>query len=419
MEIKSARSFTQNFLILFTGNSIGQAIPFVLAPFISRLYKPEEIAVQENFLAMTSLIAIVAAARFDLAILIPSDDKKAKSLFSLSFIITAIVSLLSLSTLFFSEHIALFYKTPELSDYIAFLSPSIFLLSALSIYNQWVLRNKKYPLLTSMRVLQSLVQNSGYVLLGFLGWGILGLFWAWIIGLFLPVFWMFIQERGIFKSLSFTRKELKEVAIEHRDFPMVNSIHAFTDILATQFLLYWLITNNFGALALGLFSVMNRYLRAPLNLVGSAVGQLYFREVGAKRGDTTEQLKLFYRSIRIISLVTIPAMVIILLKGPWIFEMYLGENWREAGVLAQIMSPAILFNFLASVVSTTPLIFEKQKPAYIIGLSGHLLSLGALFIGSLSSYNFHQILVVYSGVLSLNYLFLIFWYRSLIIKAAQ
>jgi O-antigen/teichoic acid export membrane protein len=230
---------------------------------------------------------------------------------------------------------------------------------------------------------------------------------------------MFIQERGIFKSLSFTRKELKDVAIEHRDFPLVNSIHAFTDILATQFLLYWLITNNFGALALGLFSVMNRYLRAPLNLVGSAVGQLYFREVGAKRGDTTEQLKLFYRSIRIISMVTIPAMIIILLKGPWIFEMYLGENWREAGVLAQIMSPAILFNFLASVVSTTPLIFEKQKPAYVIGLSGHLLSLGALFIGSLTSYNFHQILVVYSGVLSLNYLFLIFWYRSLIIKSAQ
>ncbi len=76
MEIKSARSFTQNFLILFTGNSIGQAIPFILAPFISRLYKPEEIAVQENFLAMASLIAIVAAARFDLAILIPLTKRK-------------------------------------------------------------------------------------------------------------------------------------------------------------------------------------------------------------------------------------------------------------------------------------------------------------------------------------------------------
>ncbi len=419
MEIKSARSFTQNFLILFTGNSIGQAIPFVLAPFISRLYKPEEIAVQENFLAMASLIAIVAAARFDLAILIPTDDKKAKSLFSLSFIITSLVSLFSLSTLFFSEDIARFYKTPELSDYIVFLAPSIFLLSALSIYNQWVLRNKKYPLLTSMRVLQSIVQNSGYVVLGYLGWGISGLFWAWTIGLFLPVLWMFLQERGIFKSLSFSGKELKDVAIEHRDFPMVNSIHAFTDILATQFLLYWLITNNFGALALGLFSVMNRYLRAPLNLVGSAVGQLYFREVGAKRGDKTDQLKLFYRSIRIISMVTIPAMILILFKGPWIFEMYLGENWREAGVLAQIMSPAILFNFLASVVSTTPLIFEKQKPAYIIGLSGHLLSLGVLFIGSFGEFTFHQILVVYSGVLSLYYLFLIFWYRSLIMKTAQ
>ncbi|HPH81087.1 MAG TPA: oligosaccharide flippase family protein [Flavobacteriales bacterium] len=418
MSSKSSRSFTQNFLILFTGNSIGQAIPFLLAPFISRIYKPEEIAVQENFLAMASLIAIVAAGRFDLAILIPTDDKKAKSLFSLSFIITTIVSLLSLITLLFTNQIAQFYNTPELSQYLVFLAPSIFLLSSLSIYNQWVLRNKKYPLLTSMRVLQSLVQNSGYVVLGYLGWGISGLFWAWIIGLFLPIAWMTIQERGIFKSLSNSRKELKDVAYEHRDFPMVNSIHAFTDILATQFLLYWLITHNYGALALGLFSVMNRYLRAPLNLVGSAVGQLYFREVGAKQGESSEQLKLFYRSIRIISLVTVPALVLVLFKGPWIFEIYLGENWREAGVLAQIMAPAILFNFIASVVSTTPLIFHKQKPAYVIGLTGHILSLGTLFIGSLTTYNFHQILMAYSGVLSLNYIFLIFWYRSLIPKAA-
>jgi hypothetical protein len=82
------------------------------------------------------------------------------------------------------------------------------------------------------------------------------------------------------------------------------------------------------------------------------------------------------------------------------------------------MSPAILFNFLASVVSTTPLIFHKQKPAYVFGLTGHVLSLGALFIGSLTTYDFHQILMIYSGVLSLNYIFLLFWYRSLIPKAA-
>ena len=417
MPAESTGSFTRNFLILFTGNSIGQVIPFLLAPFITRLFSPSEIAVQENFLAMASLIAIVAGGRFDLAILLPKQDQKARQLFSLAFQITIVVALFSLISILFKEEIAQFYKTPALDQFIWFLAPSIFLLSALSIFTQWILRLKNYKLITGTRILQSLVQNGGYVVLGYLGWGIAGLFWAWVLGLLLPVIWMFLKSSLKLDQLKFPKQELKETIKEYKDFPMVNSLHAFTDILATQFLLYWLITRNYGALALGLFAIMNRYLRAPLNLVGSAVGQLYYREAGNVHGNATDQLAIFYRSLRLISLFTVPALVLILVAGPSIFGLYLGDEWREAGALAQIMAPAILFNFLASVVSTTPLIHARQKRAYSYGLTGHVLSLGVLIVGSFIQSDFHEILYVYSGVLSVYYIGLLFWYRNLIIHS--
>jgi O-antigen/teichoic acid export membrane protein len=410
-------SFVKNFLILFTGNSIGQVVPFLLAPFIARLYLPEQIAIQENFLAMASLVGIIAAGRFDLAILLPKEDKDAKTVFSLSFIITICISALCIFSIFFSESIAQFYQTPILADYIFYLAPSVFLISALSILTQWVLRQKQYPVMTISRVLQSFIQNGGYVVLGYLGWGIHGLFISWTLGIFIPVVWMFLKELNTFRPFVKDKTELKRLAIEHKDFPTVNSIHAFTDILATQFLLYWLITRNHGALVLGLFAVMNRYLRAPLNLVGSAVGQLYFREASSLVGRNHEQIQIYYRSIRIISLFVVPAMLVIVVMGPTLFEWYLGKDWRDSGTFARIMAPAILFNFLASVVSTTPLLLKQQKTAYILSILGYVLSLGTLIIGSYLSSSFEEVLYAYSAVLSLYYIFLLIWYRSIILNS--
>jgi len=411
-------SFVKNFLILFTGNSIGQVVPFILAPIIARLYQPEQIAIQENFLAMASLIGIIAAGRYDLAILLPEKEEDAKSVFSLSAYITIVISALCLVTLFFSDAIARFYQTPMLADFIAYLAPSVFLISALSILSQWILRRKLYAVITSSRIMQSLVQNGAYLVLGYLGWGVQGLFFGWILGILIPVVWMFLKEMKSFKPFITNKQALSAMAKEHKDFPTVNAIHAFTDILATQFLLYWLITRNHGALVLGLFAVMNRYLRAPLNLVGSAVGQLYFREASALIGRKDEQIHIFYRSIKIISLFVIPAMVVVVIMGPSIFEWYLGSDWRDSGVFARTMAPAILFNFLASVVSTTPLMLKEQKTAYIVSIIGYVLSLGTLLIGAMFNTSFEEVLYVYSAVLSIYYLFLLVWYRNIILKQA-
>ena len=42
------KSFRHNFFVLLTGNSVGQLVPFLLAPFIGRLFSPEQLAVQEQ-----------------------------------------------------------------------------------------------------------------------------------------------------------------------------------------------------------------------------------------------------------------------------------------------------------------------------------------------------------------------------------
>jgi len=408
------KSFRKNFFVLLTGNSVGQLIPFFLAPFIGRLFSPEQLAIQENFLAIVAMISIVACGRYETALVLPASPVKANNLAALGFLISIVVACLSFISYFFRDRIALFYANEEFGSIMLFVALAVFLLALNNLLSQWTIRAGNYKLLTSSRVMQSGFQNAGYVLFGYLGWGIKGLIAAWLIGSFITNLLLLFPGWKSFRKEDVTTAGMKEVAKEYKDFPMVNSIHAFTDIFATQFLLFWLITNKYGALALGLFAVMTRYVRSPLNIVGGAVGQLYYREATVTRNNKQSLIPIFNKSVTIVAVITLPAILVLLLFGPDLFALYLGEKWRAAGEYARIMAPAIFFNFICSPVSSTTLIFNKQREAYLFSTVGYIVSLGLLFSGARMGLSFEQSLWMYSLSLSALYIALYTWYRKLV-----
>ena len=411
---EQTRSYYKNFALLLTGNSVSQLIPFLLAPIIGRLFSPEQLAVQENFLAIVAMLAIVAAGRYEIAFVLPKISHKANNLFALALSVLACVSFLSLFLLFFPEQISGWYRDEQLGKFILYIPPAVLLFGLYNILLQWMIRFGKYSWVSSSRMIQSLIQYGGYALLGYWGWGVSGLILAVLIGNLLPVIILLFPSLEKFSLTDVSTVEMKNVAKEHKDLPIINSLHAFTDIFATQFLLFWLITRNYGAAALGLFAIMNRYLRAPLNLIGNALGQLYYREASTIKNEGGSTLAIFNKSTLIISSVTIPAMIVVFWLGPDLFALYLGDKWREAGELARLMAPAIFFNMIVSPTTSTPLIFGKLKAAYIISTLGHVVSLGMLFLTIYLGFDFNQSLIVYSTAVSIFYIVLFIWYRGMI-----
>lgn len=408
------KTFARNFLVLFTGNSAAQLIPFLLAPLVARIFSPEELGVQENFLALVSMIAIVAAGRYDLAIVLPKEHSQAIRLFRLGLLLTLIVSGITLLAGLFPQWINHFYNNNQLSAYTWWIACGVFLLSLHSLSNNWSTRMEHYKLISAGRMVQSLVQNAGYLLLGYAGWGVLGLIIAWLLGLLFPVILLLVPAFGKLRSSEVSNQKMWALAREYKDFPLVNSLHAFTDIFASQVLIYWLITKNYGLVALGLFAITSRYLRAPLNLISSAISQLYYKDISKVYGDHTQQSAIFNRSLKFAFYFMTPPLLLVLLAGPWLFATYLGTAWAESGEIAQIMVPAIFFNFMASVVSTTPIVFQRQKTAYGLNLIGYTTGLGLLFIGTFLEWPFQTALLAYSIAQAIYYLSLLVWYKNLI-----
>jgi O-antigen/teichoic acid export membrane protein len=412
--VQQSKSYFKNFVLLFTGNSVSQVIPFLLAPIIGRIFSPEQLAVQENFLAIAALLSIIAAGRYEIAFVLPKTQLKANNLFALALLILVSATLLSLLLLFFPEQISKWYRDEQLGKFIFYISPAVLLLGLNNILIQWMIRFGKYSWVSAGRITQSIVQYGGYALLGYLGWGVKGLIIAMLIGNFTPAIMLLFPALKNFSKNDVSAEEIRSVAHEYKDFPIINSLHAFTDIFATQFLLFWLITRNYGAAALGLFAIMNRYLRAPLSLIGSAVGQLYYREASNAKNNHESIVPVFNKSVKIAAFAAVPGMLIIFLFGPDIFAIYLGEKWRSAGEYARIMAPALLFISIASPVSATPLIFQKQKNAYLLSTAAYILMLGSVFFGASAGYEFKTIVVFYSITTCIFYLVLFIWYRSLI-----
>jgi len=246
--------FISNFLTMLSGNTISQLIPFLLASLLTRIYLPTEFSVFSNILAISTLFGIVSCGRLELAIPLPKDKNKAQDILFTAIIITIIVSLLSCIVYFLSEKISVFYNNEILNNFLFYVPICVLSFGLLGITNNWILRNKEYKLLSTIKILQSIINNFGALAFGLLGYGITGLILSWLLSQFLPVIYILFKEKISWKKNRFTIEIIKNIIINYKDFLMINSLHAFMDILATQVLMFWIISNFFGDENLGLYS---------------------------------------------------------------------------------------------------------------------------------------------------------------------
>lgn len=410
------KTYLKNFTKLFSGNMIGQLLPFVFAPFIARIYSPAEMAVQENFLTVVSLIGIIAMGRFEIAVVLEKQEERLNILLKLCGWILLGFILLSTFFSFYPDWLVHFFNSKEIAFHLRFLPLAIAGLGLLNLLTQWLLHQSKYSSLSASRIIQSFFQNAGYAFFGYIGFGVKGLLIAWIAGTILPVVILGLPMLKQMLKGGVSQSELKEMAVHHKDFPMVNSLHAFTDILATQFLLFGIISHQYGVTALGLFAITNRYLKAPLILISGSLSQLFYSEASSLIHQGRSIKSIYLRTIRMMLTVLLPFAIVIFFFGEDLFTWYLGDKWKEAGTITIYFVPVLVTNFICSCVSTTPVLMKQQKIAYVFSIVGYALGLGVLFAASLYQFDFKNALLVYSIGMSVFYMVLSSWYFQLISK---
>lgn len=412
----SNKVYYRNFLTMLSGNTVSQVIPFIIAPILSRTFSREEFAVLANFMAIVGVIGIVSTGRLELAVPIPEEHKKAQEIAFTGFLITLGLGLISLLIPLFAYQIGQLYDDSKLPEYLWLVPLAVISYGLLGLSNNWNLRQERFHLISIGKISQSIVNNGLAAMLGYIGWGVNGLIISWLLSQYINIVILLVGVNRKVKYKDFGLISLKTTLKEYKDFPLINSLHAFSDIFISQFLLFWMISSYFGLVELGLFAMMNKYIKAPIVLVSSSVSQLFYVEAGKAINKGISLFPIIIKTVRTSVLFAIPFTLVLIAIGPEIFRWYLGDKWEIAGLYAQYLSPMLFLYFVISPISGLPILLQKQTQAFIFSLIGSSFTILVFFIGISLKLQFVQTLFLYGLAFTLFYLLTLFWYFTLIKK---
>jgi len=377
--------FFRNVTALVAGNAVAQVIPLAAEPFLTRLFQPEEFGILALFVSISTLFAVVATGRYEMAVMLPPRNEEAAPVFWVAVAVTFLVSLLSLFLMIaLNGPICRLLGSPGLSPYLYFVPLVVLSYGIYQSFHYWAARKKKFWQISGSRVTQSLSNAGLGVAAGYGGLGASGLVLAQVAGQVLSAVHLgvlgFLSGKG--PPLPARWREIATAARSYREFPQLNTWFILTDT-AQYSGISFLIAYYFNEVSLGFYSRTFRILAVPLSFIGSALSHVFYQkaaEILAAEGN----LRVF--TIRILFgalAVSSPIFVIIFLWGPDLFAFVFGAPWREAGEYARILSPWMLLRFAFAPLSQVPLLVRRQKELLGLNVLGVALILGAVAAGGL------------------------------------
>lgn len=394
------KDFARNLSILVGGTSAAQLLMILAAPLLTRLFAPEDFGVLAVYGSLLALIGVFASLRYELAIPLPEDDAEAASVAVLSLLLVALTTVLSGALVaLLGTAIAEVLGLQALAGYLWLLPAGVLLSGTYNVLCYWSVRNRRFSAIARARICQSVVtliiQFAAFKLGG------LALMLGQVAGqgagaatLARPALAM-----SVFRLVSWGG--VWKATVRYRRFPVFSSGAGFANIAGLQ-LLPILLVPIFGAAIVGLYALAYRILALPMSLVGGAVGQVLFSS--AAESYRTDKLGFLVIDIyEKLSRIGLPATLMLVLAGPYVFGIVFGEEWAEAGQIASWMAPWFYFQFVSSPLSAA-IFSATERQQYMLAFQIVMFVLRLLAIASGVYFGeFITVIIFFSFASSISY----------------
>ncbi len=409
--------FSRNVLTVMTGTVLGQVIPIIASPLLSRLYTGEQFGILALYMTISSLFVLIACGRYEVAIVLPAENKKALNLVGLSLLLTAATALVSfVLMLLLGGLFAIWFKESTLQFYLLFVPLSVISMGIYQTVYNWGLREKKFKSLSKSRIIQSVFTVGVSITFAYTHLIFHGLIFGFIAGQLAGAFFicLAILPNQPIAWTDIQSSEMKDAALHYKDFPKVNTAHVLLDSFQNYGITF-LLSFYFGNVVLGWYSFSYRILRAPLALVGAAFAQVLYPEMSEMKNKGIAFRPVVIQSLKKVVMIGLPFFIVLAFFAPWIFKIAFGEQWEKAGELAQFMVPWLFFNLTCSPISSIPNILNKQKRSFLINFVGVISAL-SVFLTAIQFYDSVQKPFLYFSLTSAAYLF---FFTSWIVKISD
>jgi len=414
----------RNVLKLLSSRVAAQALSFITAPIIARLFLPEHFGVFQIFSSIAGVIAVITCLRYELSIPLGKNEKEASASLTLSLFFTLIFTLAVLAVVpVLKGKIAQWFKVPELEVFLWLLPISVFASGLISSLRYWAARGDRFGAMAWSGFGSSL---GGRLIMiawaSIIGASVTGLFVGYFGGVAVSVLLLlvFLSRKLLsdIKNANLNLGMLWTVAKRHKKFPIFSSLSILLNTLSVQ-LPPIILGLYFSTTTVGYYSLGRRLVSLPMSMLGGSIAQVFF-PIAAKEynemGTLSEIVSNVFR--RLVQIGVFPMVALGFLGVP-LFGFVFGEKWIEAGVYTQILSVWILLIFITSPLSTIFSVLERQGTglAFNIGLifsrtlalllgaqmGGPRMALGAFVVVSVIGWSFLLCWVLRNSGVSLRW----------------
>jgi O-antigen/teichoic acid export membrane protein len=374
--------FARNVAALAGGTLAGQVLLVASSPLLTRLYTPADFGAFGLYASALSVLMVATALRYDLAIPVAADDRKATSLFVLSIALVLLTTFMGLAAILLLRNLLpASLRSTNVSEYAWLVGVGLVFAGVYQAIYSWAIRTRSFKALAEARVFQNGGQAVGQALLAVPGLGAVGLMLGDVFGRLLGVVRLGSKSLPRIAPEHRSWSALREVAIEYARFPKVMLLAGLLNAAAVQapFLLF---PASFGADSAGMYFLAHRVLIIPASLIGTAVGQAFFGEAAGLRENPARLHILTKRLTVVLLAVVTPVYGAVAVIGPLLFTLAFGPKWVTAGEFAQVLAPMILIWSVARPLSSLLVVGDRLGESLLytaleLGLKAAAVAIGA------------------------------------------
>lgn len=381
---------------------ISQAIVFVLSPITTRLFSPAQFGLYTLATSVISMVVPILSFKFDALIVTEKNEEDMEKAISISYKSVFFISFIT-ALLYF-----LYGKFTEINISVSQIILIFLILIITGISNigvSYANRIENYSSIGQYNFLRSLFQNLLLVLVGFLGFGIVGMLISMLVGNFF----------GLNKIMKGTPKvdSKKNINLKYYFFNNINLVkyslpaHFINSFSYT--IVNFLIVDLYNTTIFGYYSLAYRVLMLPLMIITQNMSKIFFKEASHEWNNSRSYSVTLTKNLKILLVISIPMTLVLFYLSPVLFSFVFGKNWIVTGEFVRILSFMFGIRLIVSSLMTIFIVIGEQKKELVFQCLFMISSLILFIFAKIFSLSVYVFLGMISISYSLIYIYILFY----------
>ena len=379
-----------------------QLVALVVSVILTRLLSPQDFGLLGMVLVFTNFASVFADMGFGVALVQKLDvtQHHKNAVFWISIVIGAVLTLIMAAA---APYIASFYNVPEVQPLAVAISLIFFINAFATVKVALLQKAMDFRKIAAAQLTSTVISGLVALYLAFSGFGVWSLVAMYIASAIVnvAVLWTITPWRPDFSLQWHALKDLTKFTLNLLGFSVFNYWTRNGDNL--------LVGRFVGSAALGIYARSYQILLLPVSQVSGVITNVMFPAFSAIQKDVERVKDMYLKSISIISLVTFPLTLGLLVVSQSFVLALFGDKWAEMIPILQVFC---LLGLIQSIGTTVGWIYQSQGRTDIMFRWG--LVSGSIFIISFIVGLRWGALGVAVAYTVANFLL---WYPSLLIPA--